>query len=102
MFNWQATIMYPGDSPYAGGVFLNVNFPSDCPFNLVKVWFTTNIYHCNVNANGAMCLDILKDHWSPGVVVDLFVAQGPETRPPRPRDRPSLHQGPQQARPDGT
>lgn len=70
LFHWQATIMGPEDSPYAGGVFfLNIQFPSDYPFKPPKVQFQTKIYHCNINANGAICLDILKDQWSPALTI---------------------------------
>jgi ubiquitin-conjugating enzyme E2 D/E len=61
-FNWVASIMGPEDSPYQGGVFfLNIVFPSDYPFKPPKLTFTTRIYHPNVNSNGSICLDILKD-----------------------------------------
>merc|ERR1711861_97951 len=70
MFNWQATIMGPPDSAYEGGIFfLNINFPSDYPFKPPKVTFTTKIYHCNVNSNGSICLDILQSQWSPALTV---------------------------------
>lgn len=29
-----------------------------------KIRFVTKVYHCNVNAQGGICLDILKDNWS--------------------------------------
>jgi len=70
LFHWQATIMGPDDSPYAGGVFfLNIHFPADYPFKPPKVNFTTRIYHCNINSNGGICLDILKDQWSPALTI---------------------------------
>jgi len=70
MFHWQATIMGPDESPYAGGVFfLDIHFPADYPFKPPKVHFTTRIYHCNINSNGGICLDILKDQWSPALTL---------------------------------
>merc|ERR1712084_95230 len=70
MFNWQATIIGPVGSPYEGGVFnLNVSFPADYPFKPPKVQFTTKIYHCNVNNNGSICLDILQSQWSPALTI---------------------------------
>ncbi|KAJ7270421.1 ubiquitin-conjugating enzyme E2 [Mycena rebaudengoi] len=68
MFQWQATIMGPEESPYAGGVFfLSIAFPMNYPLTPPKVSFTTRIYHPNINADGSVCLDILKDQWSPAL-----------------------------------
>lgn len=70
IFHWQATIMGPPDSPFQGGVFfLNIHFPTDYPFKPPKCQFTTKIYHPNINSNGGICLDILKDQWSPALTV---------------------------------
>ena len=67
---WQATILGPTQSPYEGGIFnLKIEFPQDYPFKPPKVQFVTPIYHCNVSSNGSICLDILKDQWSPALTI---------------------------------
>ncbi|CUG88457.1 ubiquitin-conjugating enzyme E2, putative [Bodo saltans] len=68
LFNGKATIIGPVDSPYAGGLFfLNIRFPYNYPFNPPKLQFMTKVYHPNINIDGVICLDILKDQWSPAL-----------------------------------
>ena len=70
MHQWQATIMGPDKSPYEGGVFyLNIVFPKDYPFKPPKLTFLTKIYHCNISSCGSICLDILKEQWSPALTI---------------------------------
>ena len=68
LFSWNATIMGPENTPYHTGVFyLTIDFPMDYPFRAPKIIFITKIYHCNINSSGGICLDILKDKWSPAL-----------------------------------
>jgi len=70
LYHWQATILGPEDSPYEGGIFyLRINFPQDYPFKPPQVSFITKIYHCNINEAGSICLDILKEQWSPALTI---------------------------------
>lgn len=69
-FTWKAMIFGPADSPFQGGVFnLTIRFPSDYPFKPPIITFTTKIFHPNINAAGGICLDILKQHWSPALSI---------------------------------
>jgi ubiquitin-protein ligase len=71
MYEWTATIIGPEGTPYAGAVFnLKIVFQKNYPFSPPKITFITKIYHCNVSSNGDICLDILKDNWSPALTID--------------------------------
>ena len=74
LFNWDATIIGPTETPYEGGIFyLKMFFPPDYPFKPPKITFTTKIYHPNINNIGDICLDILKDQWSPALNVSKIL-----------------------------
>ncbi|MFQ6656092.1 hypothetical protein Gotur_026351 [Gossypium turneri] len=65
MFHWQATILDLQDSPYDGGVFhVDIHFPLQYPLQPPEVVFRTKIFHPNIDENGSLGLDILKDRWS--------------------------------------
>ena len=76
IFHLSATIIGPDDSPYKGGIFyLHINFPNDYPFKHPKCNFLTRIYHPNIDYNGNIDLDILKDSWSPDYTfVDVLLS----------------------------
>jgi ubiquitin-conjugating enzyme E2 D/E len=70
IYLWDAVIMGPTETPFSGGVFnLEIYFPTEYPFKPPKFVFTTRIYHPNISTQGAICLDILKDQWSPALTV---------------------------------
>lgn len=64
-YNYEIVIN-PDEGYYQGGFFkfsiqINNNFPIECP----KVKCLKRIYHPNIDVEGNICLNILREDWSP-------------------------------------
>ena len=60
----------PADTPYEGGIFkLEMFLTKEYPMKPPKCRFLTKIYHPNVDKLGRICLDVLKDKWTPALTI---------------------------------
>ena len=74
IYRWMAKLKGPINSPYEGGIFiLHIELPVNYPFKPPKISFDTKIYHCNINNEGGICLDILKEQWSPALTISKIL-----------------------------
>jgi ubiquitin-conjugating enzyme E2 A len=72
---WTATLFCADGTDWSKGVFqLEMTFPDNYPTSPPEVKFIGKIpFHPNVYANGKICLDLLKDHWSSAYGVEAII-----------------------------
>ncbi|KAG4304427.1 hypothetical protein PORY_002137 [Pneumocystis oryctolagi] len=73
LLNFYLTI-YPDEGFYKGGSFsfkfnINMNYPHDPP----KVKCIQKIYHPNIDLDGNVCLNILREEWRPVLNLNAIV-----------------------------
>jgi len=67
---WKVIMEGPAGTPYQNGKWvLTISFPVNYPFKAPEVRFLIPIYHCNINNDGKICMDVLTNSWSPALTI---------------------------------
>ena len=66
----HVTMKGPHGTCYENGIFkLELFLPKEYPLQPIKIRFLTKIYHPNIDFLGRICLDIIKQRWSPALQI---------------------------------
>lgn len=64
IYDFNIYISGPKETPYVGNNFsLNIKIPDDYPNSPPNIRFQTKMFHVNVDKDGNICLDVLRDGW---------------------------------------
>ena len=75
IMNFQVELTPDNNSYWYGGKYLfTFHIPDEYPNNPPKVMCKTKVYHPNIDYNGNVCLNILKDDWSSALGVKNVIA----------------------------
>ncbi|BGP44181.1 Ubiquitin-conjugating enzyme E2 C [Rhodotorula kratochvilovae] len=67
---WVGRLEGAEGTVYEGHTYaISLRFPADYPYKAPTVRFESTCYHPNVDLHGNICLDILKEKWSPALSV---------------------------------
>ena len=84
---WKVVYMGPKNTPYEGGLFnIIADFPENYPDKGPKMRFVNKMYHCNIDAQGNICISTLSK-WKPKsnmsevlpIIFALFFMQNPDS-----------------------
>ncbi|GAA6017594.1 hypothetical protein JCM11491_005295 [Sporobolomyces phaffii] len=71
---WVGRLEGPEATPYEGHVYaISLRFHNEYPFKAPTVRFESTCFHPNVDMHGNICLDILKEKWSPALSVSTIL-----------------------------
>jgi len=73
LMNFKVTVM-PDEGIYRGGTFVfDFKVPTSYPHDAPKVLCETTVFHPNIDMDGHVCLNILREDWKPVLTTQSIV-----------------------------